>query len=189
MKFIAFGHKAQQGKTWSANYLAGRLPGKTLVIGFGDGLKAVARASYRMGIKKDPKLLQAIGQSMRDSDPNVWIRVLEGALYDHDVPPEWVLIHDLRHKNEALWLKSKKATLVKVTRLTPLGLPFVDPSRESGHLSEIDLDDFPGWDLEISASSLGELGFQLTESFLSAQIQLPGKSMFHLNSVSVPERE
>lgn len=181
MRIIAFGHKARQGKTWSANFLASRLPGRSLVWGFGDGLKAVARASYGMGPEKDPILLQRLGEGLRQEDPAIWIKVWEGAISDQE-GLEWVLVPDLRYKNEALFLKTKGAILAKVNRLNPDGSLWVSSDRDPSHISEIDLDDWPSWDVEVSADSTASLAFALHEAFLEGQIRPRGRKMFHLHS-------
>lgn len=180
MRIIAFGHKAQQGKSWSCSYLARNLPGRSLVLGFADGLKAHARAGYGMGVKKDSPLLQSLGEGMRQTDPEVWIRVWEGSLADAGEGIDWVLVPDLRYKNEALFLLTKGAVLAKVTRVNLDGEPFIDPSRDPLHVSETDLDDFPAWDYHLVATSVGELEAELRRSFLVGRIPHYGKRTFHL---------
>jgi hypothetical protein len=180
LRIIAFGHKARQGKTWAAQFLAERLPGRTLVWGFGDGLKVVARAGYRMG-KKDPGLLQKIGEEYRQQEAGIWIRTWEGTISDQE-GLDTVIIPDLRHRNEALYLHSRGATLVRVRRLDDQGRPYIATDRDPLHVSETDLDDWPSWDLDLEASSVASLGFALHESFLQGQIRHSGKRTFHLRS-------
>jgi hypothetical protein len=187
VRIIAFGHKARQGKTWSANYLAEHLPGRSLVWGFGDGLKAVARAGYGMGLRKEPRLLQALAHRMREEDPAVWIRVWEGTIQDQE-GIENVLVPDLRYLNEALHLRSMGASLVKVTRIGPEGAPYIADDRDPHHISEVELNDFPEWDHHFVAASVEELAFLLRGSFLEARTPRSGRRMFHLRWRSVPER-
>ncbi len=188
MRVIAFGHKARQGKTWSAHWLAGKLPGKTFVWGFGDGLKAVARGVYGMGSVKDPALLQSLAEEYRRIEPGIWIRVWEGTIADQEGTYDTILVPDLRHTNEALFLKERfEATLVKVARVDPeTGEPWISPDRSSTHVSEIDLDSWPLWDVELAASSTEELGLGLHEAFLEGRTQPPGKKTFHHHWRFVP---
>jgi hypothetical protein len=180
MRILAFGHKAQQGKSWSCSFLARHLPGRSIVLGFADGLKAYARAGYGMGTRKDSTLLQSLGEGMRQTEPDIWLRVWEGSLEDAGKGIDWVLVPDLRYKNEALFLLGKGALLTKVTRVNLAGEPFVDPSRDPTHVSETDLDDFPAWDYHLVATSVGELEEELRRSFLAGQIPRYGRRTFHL---------
>lgn len=188
VKIIAFGHKARQGKSWASHFLARRLSGRTMVWGFGDGLKAHARAGFGMGVAKNPGLLQALGERLREEDPKVWLKVWEGAIEDQEGHLDWILVPDLRHQNEALYLKGLGATLVKVVRTTPEGTIYQDPSRDPLHRSEVDLDDFAEWDQVIVAANVASLAFALTESFLGERSQLRDRKTYHLRSGFALER-
>lgn len=154
MRIVAFGHKARQGKTWAANYLARILPGRTLVWGIGDSIKTVARVTEGMGLIKDPVLLQKVGLSYRDEDPNVWIRAWQGTIYDHS-NLDWVLVPDLRFRNEARFLREEMgASLFKVVRHVPGSKDvYISGDRPPDHPSEIDLDHWDEWDAVIEAES------------------------------------
>lgn len=178
MIILAFGHKARQGKSWSCNYLARHLPGRSVVLGFADGLKSYARIAHGMGREKDAPLLQKLGEGMRGEDPEIWLRVWEGSLGDAGGDIDWVLVPDLRYRNEATFLLARGAILTKVTRLTPEGDPWIDPSRDPLHPSETSLDGFPSWDLQIAAASVEELEAGLRRSFLGGQIPHYGRRTF-----------
>jgi hypothetical protein len=170
MRVIALGHKAQQGKTWGANFLAANLPGHSLVWGIGDGIKVVARATEGMGLRKDAPLLQKIGVAYRADDPYVWIKVWHGVVYDNPYL-DTVLVPDLRFKNEARFLREELgATLVKLIRFHPGSTKrWVADDRPAEHVSETDLDHWDEWDHIIEADSTLSLGAQLTATFLAPQ--------------------
>lgn len=163
MQIIALGHKAQQGKTWAANFLASALPGRTLVWGFGDGIKAVARATEGMGLRKEPKLLQRIGQAYRDDDPYVWIKVWHGVVHDQ-LYVDRVIVPDMRYRNEARFLREQMgATLIKLVRFHPgTTKPWVADDRWPNHPSEVDLDKWDEWDHIVETDSTREVALKLT---------------------------
>jgi guanylate kinase len=94
-KIIVSG-RACSGKDDFADYLVEKY-GYTK-ISFALGIYEIARKYFGMTLK-DRKLLQAIGQGMREIDPDVWIKAAfkEAEKYDK------VVISDLRQSNEYIY--------------------------------------------------------------------------------------
>lgn len=128
---IAFGHKCRSGKDTACDYLVSKYGGKKLTIAA--PLYQIAnyiQMTLGKTVKKDPVLLQTIGQSLRQLyGDNIWIDRLGN-------PAENVFVSDLRYKNEAAALKARGFTLVKIVKLDRT----ID--RDPNHMSEIDLDDY-----------------------------------------------
>lgn len=173
MILIGFGHKARHGKDTCALAIQDHFMGQrddqqfhglpmtapyVQRIGFADELYRIAREEHGMK-EKDAPLLQRIGAERRSEDPEYWIK---RAFAKINPRADFVVIPDVRYRNEAEYIKSVSGYLVKVTRLGKDGLPFVDPSRPANHPSEIDLDGYNGWDLQLTiadghAALTGEL--------------------------------
>ncbi|MCX4663363.1 hypothetical protein [Streptomyces uncialis] len=87
------------------------------------------------------RTLQRLGQSLRDRDPDVWLRP---ALDKIAVADRWnvpVVVTDVRYLNEAEALRKRGALLVRVDR--PGDHNHQAGETERGHQSETELDDFP----------------------------------------------
>ncbi|MFI0262071.1 hypothetical protein ACH4OW_23875 [Streptomyces sp. NPDC017056] len=83
------------------------------------------------------RTLQRLGQSVRDQDERLWLRL---ALAKVDVADRWsvpVVITDLRYRNEADALRARGFLLVRVERPGEHGPASAD-QRE--HISETELD-------------------------------------------------
>lgn len=174
---IGVGHKARHGKNTFAAHVASRFGSEYSIVvsGFADALKKEASEigmdvlAERYGVAlstnsdmsdplcqtkygKQPKILQAHGQGMRESNPWYWINKVKE--YAESLPDRTILIlADMRYKNEALWVKETGGATVKVSRDG-----FVDTSRDPNHISEVDLDCY-NFDYTITAGEgcLGEL--------------------------------
>lgn len=86
-------------------------------------------------------LAQLYGVSKRDADPMYWVdRCLDDI---EDLDPDGVVIDDVRFLNEAEELRRNGYTLIR--------LELEDAQHEDTHISEIDLDNYDGWDYVISA--------------------------------------
>ena len=96
---------------------------------------------------KEPTLLQSVGAGERTKNPEVWISALYETVKRFN--PQYVVIPDLRHLNEAAFIKAMNGYCVKVTRLNADGTQYIDPSRDPNHVSEVQLDGFDGWDYSI----------------------------------------
>jgi hypothetical protein len=150
MMKIAISGKMQVGKTTCADYLADTYEFSR--FSFAEALKAEVMS---MGVNsadvmhhKPPlvrKLLQVYGQVMREQNPSHWIDICLGMI---DVmEDEFIVIDDLRFRNEAEALRDLGWTLVRVERKNwPEYL-----SEGSTDESEVDLDDFNEWDHIITA--------------------------------------
>jgi len=169
VRIIALGHKARQGKTTAAQFIARSLPGRGMIWGFSDNIRTVARVTEGMTVKDAP-LLQRVGVEYRKDDPDVWIKAWAATIEDQQ-PLDWVVIPDLRFRNEARYLHAQGATLVKVVRLHH-GEPFVADDRPSDHISEIDLDLWDQWDLIITAHDTIQLKAKLAVALLIGPIAL-----------------
>lgn len=156
---IGFGNKARHGKDTAAeavvdyytnrrimqerSYGKASAP-KAVRHGFADSLYKIAREEYGMK-EKDSPLLQKIGNGRRvEFGLDYWIRQVEAKIKPQD---DIVVVPDCRYKNEAQWIKSTGGYMVNITRLNADGTPFVDPSRDPNHISEVDLDDW-NWDFK-----------------------------------------
>jgi len=165
MKIIALGYKARQGKTTAAGALARSLGGHGLIWGVSDNLKSVARVEFGMGIEKDPKLLQKLGIGYRRPHPDWLIKAWQGTIADQP-PLDWVIVPDMRFRNEAKFFRDNGAVLLKITRLVD-GQPFVADDRPADHPSETELDGWTDWDMDIKAGTLIQLKAKLAVAALT----------------------
>ncbi|MFJ9616699.1 deoxynucleotide monophosphate kinase family protein [Streptomyces noursei] len=92
------------------------------------------------------RILQHIGQTVRDLDPEFWIRV---ALRELDSVSGPVVVTDVRYPNEAEALRARGFRLVRVIR------PGQDLT--NSHASETALDDYQPNAVVVNAGSLSEL--------------------------------
>src|SRR5690625_103833 len=112
---IAFTGKMRSGKTSAADYLW-----------IERGFEKISFASpiYRIvddlfGTDENGKqreLLQAVGQKMREIDPDVWIRQAEKSLriYEDYLSTKGVVIDDLRQPNEYEWARANGFKIVRM---------------------------------------------------------------------------
>lgn len=147
--YLAFGHKARQGKDTAAWAIHRAYPRLTRVIGFADALKAYCRIEYGMRAKDAP-LLQRVGVELRADDPETWIRALADTAAD--VAEDIILVPDVRFQNEAAFvLGAGRGWLVRVERYNADGSRYVATDRPANHPSETDLDNFVPWDAAIKS--------------------------------------
>lgn len=147
VKIIGFGHKARHGKDHAAKILLDIYGSQARVFSCADALKAFCRVNYGMTIK-DGSTLQQVGQSMRTKYGDVWERALYWTIDEQR--PRIAIVPDVRHKQEAKFLKYLGGTLIKVSRVREDGVtPFISPDRNPDHPSERQLDDYEGWDRTI----------------------------------------
>ena len=93
------------GKTTLANELTkkhGYIPHH-----LSSGVKAIAHMLFNMETK-DRNLLQAIGQKMREIDPDVWINNLNKSMIGKNTH----VIDDIRYQNEAAYYKAKNYLII-----------------------------------------------------------------------------
>lgn len=152
---IAISGKMQAGKTTCADYLCDEYGFDK--FSFAEPLKqrleAAGVPSVQIRRNKPPlvrALMQVFGQVMREVDPGYWINQTLEDLRHHQ--PEFVVVDDLRFRNEAEALRDLGWVLVRVERKG--WPPFL--SEGSTDVSEVDLDDYDEWDYIITAAD-GEI--------------------------------
>lgn len=120
---IAFFGPAASGKTWCADYLVNAY--RYQKVSFAAKLKEIASDLFNVQGKngRDRKILQDVGQKMREIEPNIWIDHLLTTVdnFEHSVElwqfkdnPKGFVLDDLRYGNEADALRSAGFRLVKV---------------------------------------------------------------------------
>lgn len=138
---LGIGHKARHGKDTAAALMHSFTP-DSQVMSFADDLKALCRAFFGMSTK-DGNLLQSVGASVREVDPDHWVKALYARINERR--PKLVLIPDMRYWNETEFVLRMGGSLLKVERYNADGSEFRDPTRSATHHSETDLDTFTGW--------------------------------------------
>ena len=104
--------KARHGKDELARALT-RLIANGERFAFSDALAAVARSLGGM-TTRDPRVLQNLGTSSRERDPDVWVRCLYHAIEDRR--PDVAIITGVRYPNEAAMIREMGGALVAVVR-------------------------------------------------------------------------
>ena len=107
MKIAIIG-KICSGKTTISNILL-ELNKNFKKVSFADKVKEIAIELFNME-NKDRKLLQQIGTNMRLIDKNVWANYIIEKIKDY----EYVVIDDLRYKNEFDILKKNNFKIIKL---------------------------------------------------------------------------
>lgn len=107
MTKIIINGRAGSGKDVIADYLVDKYG--FIKITFATPIYAIAREYFDM-IMKDRTLLQAIGQKMREIDPDVWIK----AAFKEAEKHENVVISDCRQFNEYLYAIRNNFTPIRV---------------------------------------------------------------------------
>ncbi|MFC9620260.1 hypothetical protein ACFTXM_09750 [Streptomyces sp. NPDC056930] len=88
------------------------------------------------------RTLQHMGQTVRELDPDFWVRVLMDKVRAADKWNIPVVVTDCRYRNEAEALRAAGFILVRITR--PRGSAMtMEEIRAAMHASETELDDFP----------------------------------------------
>lgn len=176
---IGLGHKARNGKDTTAAVFQDYFRSNARRYSFADHLRSICRVDFGM-TDKDARLLQVVGTEVYRNgqdfelpdgkvlksrlgrpDPHVWTRATYWTIKEQS--PLVAIISDVRFPNEADMVKQMGGMLIKVTRLTQSGRPYVDPSRDPKHPSETALDGYKGWDAHIIASSVSDLEYQAVQ--------------------------
>ena len=157
---LAFGNKSRVGKDESATYLKKKYEAKE--VRFASALYDCQNLVLeRLGLPlvKNPQLLQLLGEGCRGIfGRDIW---LTQALSQINSIDGSIVVPDLRHKNEALALKSLGFTVVKINRRDrPI-------DRDPHHISEVDLDDFP-FDVTIDNNGTLEELYEKLERLVSS---------------------
>ena len=87
------------------------------------------------------ELMQKFGDLTRSLDKDIWIKSLFNKYLYLDNPPEYLIVSDVRFKNEAEHIKKLDGILIRIES---------DRVKEDNHISEIELDNYSKFDLEIS---------------------------------------
>lgn len=136
LKIVAFSGKMQRGKTTCAQFLRDHLIEKgvprdqILMRGFANELKSDL---VQLGINVDDKnvynrrLMQAYGQAQRARDPDYWIKRWWWGCPDEG----YVIVDDMRFRNEFTYLKERDAQLVRVIRTDYHPAPSAETEDES----------------------------------------------------------
>lgn len=131
---IGLSGKMQVGKDTVAHYLMLKYGFRRLA--FADYLKQAAVALGWDGKKdeKGRKLLQRLGQDVREYNPATWINVVAQQWYQVKPTGASVVITDVRFKNEVDWIMREGGIVVRVAR---------DEKVTNQDISETELDQFP----------------------------------------------
>jgi hypothetical protein len=109
-----------------------------------------AEKSARAPYGKHAKLLQWWGTEYRRAqDSDYWVRQWKAAI---NPKANIVMATDMRFFNEAAAVKSVGGFTVQVNRKNVDGTPFVDPSRDANHPSEVQLDGY-NYDYQITVKT------------------------------------
>ncbi|MEU8792177.1 hypothetical protein [Streptomyces sp. NPDC048643] len=115
-------------------------------------LSDVVREHGWEGAKKYPEVrrfLQQYGQTVRDIDPDFWVRAARPSIDAANRLSLPVVVTDVRYANEARWLLNRGFALVRVTR------PNVVLAGAAGrHKSETELAD---WATDMTVANTGTL--------------------------------
>lgn len=102
------------------------------------------RDFWRDLYQRHPELQERLVSLGITQGQNLWVAHLERTLQELEAsadPPVGVVIPDVRFTNEARFLQSRGASLIRVER-PGVGLD----GTGAGHRSEVDLDTYPSWD-------------------------------------------
>ena len=165
MKVVAISGKARHGKDTVATELKKQLEeigGKVLIIHQGDFLKWIAKSYLGWDGKKDEEgrsLLQWIGTHNREVGlDDIYVETVINTITLLSDKFDYVIIPDLRYKNELHRLKAKyqqHCYLVRVNRVVFNNSnysPYKNglTAEQNKHKSETDLDYFCGWEYIIT---------------------------------------
>ena len=157
---IAISGKVASGKTSLANEILefkSSIGEEYHIHSFAGPIKKIAHECFSMSLDpnlKDRKLLQDIGQKLRDIDPNVWVNAFINQIGNIDN----VICDDLRFENEANALKKAGFTLVRldickdhqIDRLKrTYPLKWKEHTNKLNNVSETNLDDYNGFDIVV----------------------------------------
>lgn len=111
---IALTGRMRSGKSTVAAYLCENY--RFLEFAFADALKNVAHIIFGEPPGKDRGLYQFVGQTMREYDPDVWVKKLDRSIVEwllHS-PRENIVITDLRQPNEYEYCRENGYVIIRV---------------------------------------------------------------------------
>ena len=119
---------------------AARRFGFDLRLAYEDKDRIILHQDLPGGAMSVRRILQWWGTDVRRAeDPLYWVQRMEAWLGQMDA--ERVVIHDVRFREEALWIREVGGRLYQIRPY-----PEWQPGQEAGHRSETDLDDWEDWD-------------------------------------------
>jgi len=174
---IGLGHKRERGKDTAAKIIYNRLKYKaptrmdffaySLKEGIGKGVFGLSHDQLYGNLKNvvDPfwgktprQILQFMGTDVmrKHYGEDIWVKTVEKRWLESGFG-EYLILSDVRFKNEADWVRDKGGYLIKINRN-------IEYNEEvDTHRSEIDLDDYYPWDAVIDNNgTLAELGSALS---------------------------
>ena len=104
------------------------------------------------------ELMQKFGDLTRSLDKDIWVKSLFNKYLDN--PPEYLIISDVRFKNEAEHIKKLDGVLIRIES---------DRVKEDNHISETDLDNYSKFNLLIENNIDTSLEQLKLKSNLSAE--------------------
>jgi cytidylate kinase len=135
---------------------------KTKVFSFSSPIKKIAYECFSMSTDpnlKDRKLLQDIGQFLKQIDKNVWVKAFLNEVNKIEKTVDYIICDDLRFKNEAISLKNDGFKLIRLnineeSQIERLKKTYPKTwkqhSDKSKNISEIDLDEYKDFDLIVN---------------------------------------
>ena len=136
---IAFSGKICSGKTTAANIVESMLGCEaTTKLSVASRVKELAIDLFGME-QKDRKLLQVLGQKMKEIDPDVWIRALIKQV--NDCGDKHIVIDDLRFPNELRALRENGFIIIRLEIDPELQLKRIKetyPDTWESHVSRLD---------------------------------------------------
>lgn len=170
--------RMRSGKDEAARYLAQQYG--YMRFAFGDELKRYAHELFGESERKPRELYQWFGQTMRQRDPDVWVRM---CFADIDTWRDWtemdspVVITDCRQPNEYAALKSAGYVLIRIECPDALRIQRAIDAGDSftaadlAHDTETALDGYSADFTVHNGGTLGELHAQIDEimSYLSGE--------------------
>ena len=145
-KVIAFNGQMGNGKTTLSEALKPKIKGGVEIVAFADSLKEMTRTLFKEATgNEDPekkdilidtndyrKLLQTFGEcARREINEDIWIRILFTKI-KKDI--DTLIISDLRHNNEAQYIKDMGGIIVNIERPEA-------PEVTTNHISEQGIDE------------------------------------------------
>lgn len=148
-KIILLSGKAESGKSSVAKILKRLFEVKgytSIVVSFASYLKYICREYYGWDGKKSTngrEILQYVGTDVaRKIEPDFWVNALWDFIRVFCSTYDYVLIDDVRFKNEAEFFKKKNIPYILIRVYRDDFISHLN-SEQLNHQSEIDLDDYP----------------------------------------------
>ena len=149
MHIFLISGKARSGKDTVADFMANKLPGKTVKIAMADYLKYIAAKYYDWNGEKDEagrSLIQFLGTDRIRNELGWDTFHVERACQDIKIiedTVDYVIIPDARFKNEIYYTKAKFPDQTTTVRVERPGFNSPLTRAQQNHKSERDLDMFP----------------------------------------------